>query len=172
MKNQGQIELIKEQLRAKDRELKRVGTLQSRNDQRIQKVLALNEQKIIDLKEVINDQEEKIKYNSMLANRPVTESKEIDKEKGDSKDSKVAEGGGGTTQVKEVTKEVLIQDPKLQREVNELRKKNRELKKKVSDENKSRKKLDKEKSILIKEFKKQKINSNHRKCTSAFGHIS
>ena len=162
MKNQGQIELIKEQLRAKDRELKRVGTLQSRNDQRIQKVLALNEQKIIDLKEVINDQEEKIKYNSMLANRPVTESKEIDKEKGDSKDSKVAEGGGGTTQVKEVTKEVLIQDPKLQREVNELRKKNRELKKKVSDENKSRKKLDKEKSILIKEFKKQKISTENK----------
>ncbi len=162
MKNQGQIELIKEQLKAKDRELKRVGTLQSRNDQRIQKVLALNEQKILDLKDVINDQEEKIKYNSMLANRPFKESKGDGKDKDE--DGKTSSKGsdGGQSQVKEVTKEVLIQDPKLQREVNDLRKKNRELKKKVDDENKSRKKLDKEKSILIKEFKKQKVSSENK----------
>ncbi|GEM_PF-113966 len=164
MKNQAQIELIKEQLRAKDRELKRVGTLQTRNDQRIQKVLALNEQKILDLKVVIDDQEEKIKYNSMLANRPSTETKGDDKgkDKDKSEGKTVKTEDGGQVQVKEVTKEVLIQDPKLQREVNELRKKNRELKKKVSEENKSLKKLDKEKNILIKEFKKQKISNENK----------
>ncbi len=163
MKNQSQIEMIKEQLRAKDRELKRVSTLQSRNDQRIQKVLALNEQKIIDLKTVISDQEEKIKYNQMLANRPSKESKSDDKEKEEESKSLIKKPGeDGKVQIKEVTKEVFIEDPKLQREVNELRAKNRELKKKINEENKSRKKLDKEKSVLIKQFKKQKETNEYK----------
>jgi chemotaxis protein MotB len=157
MKNQNQIALIKEQLRAKDRELKNVSSLLGRNDQRFQKILALNEQKINELEKIKTDQEEEIKNNLTLGIK--TEKKDGGEEKEESKSSvKEKEDSGGQVQVEEI----IIQDPKLQQEVNDLRTKNRDLKKKIDEENKNRKKLDKEKSILIKQFKKQKITNDSK----------
>jgi len=134
MENQQNLALIKEQLREKERELRRREALRTKNEERVKRVLSLSEKRIENLKEVIGEQEEKIQYNQAVR----------------------AETSRKTDTADAQTKEVTVQDPKLLEEVEELKKKNQELLDKTKAEEAERKKLETEKSLLVKEYQKLK----------------
>lgn len=148
MENQEALALLREQLRAKDREFRKQEAEKARNDQRVKHVLSLSEKKIQDLKQVINEQTETIKYNQIAAQKR-TESAKPDKGR-ETKEAPVAV----KIETKIETKEVVVQDPKILKEVEELRNKNKELTEKAQAEEKERKKFEKEKSFMLKEFHK------------------
>ena len=131
MVNPQSVSLLKEKLKEKDRELRKVELDRGKSDQRVKHVLKLAEEKITEMKEVIRDQTELIKHKDEVAEQNKTEIAE-----------KEGDGNASVTQEEAESREVIVQDPNLKREVDELQSKNKGLNNKIKTETKDRKKLE------------------------------
>ena len=122
--------LLKEKLKEKDLKIHHLEAAKGENDQRVQKVLKLSQDKINELKEIVKDQSAKLQHS----------------------EAKGRESGDAATEGKAEK----AQDPKLAKEVETLRSKNTELNNKINSEGQDRKRLEKEKELLVKQYKKLK----------------
>lgn len=136
MENQENVALLKEQIRAKDRELRQQEAAQAKNNARIRQVLSLSEKKIMFLKEVVSVQDQKIK----TAKKETPFSK--DKADADKKNEAQSENTD------------IPKDPNLLKEIKALKVKNKKLSEQTKIEETERKKWEREKSTLTKEFRK------------------
>ncbi|HCK67752.1 MAG TPA: hypothetical protein DHW17_00565, partial [Nitrospina sp.] len=177
------VEMIKEQLRMKDKELQRRDAEQEKHDTKIKHVLKLSQEKIEVLKTTVKKQEEEIKDSRSSKPNPASNAKTeakikelksqletAHKEKGklaeDLKKSAKAKDTPAPAPVVE-TKEVIkeIRDPKIVKALKKLKLKNDYLsKEKIEIQAKD----DKEKERLNKEIKTLKKEYTERKGTQTF----
>jgi len=177
------VEMIKEQLRIKEKELHRRDAEQEKHDTKIKHVLKLSQEKIEVLKTTVKKQEEEIKDSRSSKPNPASNAKTeakikelksqletAHKEKGklseDLKKSAKAKDTPAPAPVVE-TKEVIkkIRDPKIVKALKKLKLKNDYLSK---EKIKIQAKDDKEKELLNKEIKTLKKEYNERKGSQTY----
>ncbi|PIQ98192.1 MAG: hypothetical protein COV67_00250 [Nitrospinae bacterium CG11_big_fil_rev_8_21_14_0_20_56_8] len=140
------IELIKEQLRAKAREMSRLTSDQAKQEQKVQHLLEVSKQKIAEMKAQLVEKDLQIKRAENLG-PSARGSVEIGHAETGGADS------GGTTVVE---KEVHVKDPKLVKALTKLRKKNEDLSTRIEAETEEKNKLTKEKQLLTLEIQRVK----------------
>ncbi len=139
------VELIKEQLRAKTRELNKLTSKQSKKEEKYQHLIEVSKQKIDDMKKELDDKEQQIKKNEGMGGGGHSFSSSV------SVSDITADGDEAPTVVE---KEVIVQDPKLVKALNKLRKKNGQLEQEVESHQSEKAKLEKQRTLLTKEIKR------------------
>ncbi len=148
------LELAREQLRVKNAEIKKRAAEQEKHEDRLKNITMVTQKKIEDLEGKLAEKDDEIKYYqgitaSLMKRRP----------------TKDAPSKGQTAEQKPPLielKEVPIHDPKLVESIAELKRKNRRLTNQVEDEIEKVEKLSKEKSILVKEIRRQHKDASEK----------
>lgn len=137
MLNGENLQLVKEQLRIRTRELKKQEEEKAKISEKVKNVLALNQKKMKELKTLLEEKDEALASAQARMGSVSTS----------------AAGGAATaTQIKQVT----VQDPKLLEELKALREKDRQLNLQVNAASTEKGRLDKEKKLLLKEIKRMR----------------
>ncbi len=153
MQNMETLQLVKEQLKLKSAEVKKHEVEKEKISEKIKSVLALNDKKIKELKNLVKEKEDAVLAAQSSAN--MSYSAESSSKKGEgSGDSGEGEGGSGSGSGPNVVKEVVVQDPKLLEELEALRKKDQALGEQIKAETVEKEKFNREKNILLKEMRR------------------
>lgn len=138
---QNSAEFFKEQLRLKNLELKKRDAEKVKIQEKVKHILALNEQKIVELKHEIEKKAEARHFDTMMPPSNL---------------------GPATVEVREVVteviKEVVVPDPKLAQAVAELKAKNSELAGQINAASGERDKVVRERELLVKEIRRLRDN--------------
>ncbi|MFQ5673655.1 MAG: OmpA family protein [Nitrospinales bacterium] len=138
MLNGENIQLVKEQLRIRTRELRKQEEEKIKISEKVKSVLALNQKKMQELKTLLEEKNE-----ALATAQARMETIEV---------SDTGDDAGTGTRVKEV----VVQDPALLAELKELREKDRQLALQVNAASTEKSRLDKEKKLLLKEIKRMR----------------
>lgn len=149
------LQLVKEQLKLKTAEVKKHEVEKEKISEKIKSVLALNDKKIKELKNLVKEKEEAVIAAQSTANMSYT-SDSSSKKESESSDGEQEGGGGGGGGGATVVKEKVVQDPKLLEELEALRKKDQELAAQIKAETVEKEKFNREKTILLKEMRRLK----------------
>lgn len=138
---QNSAEFFKEQLKLKNLELKKRDAEKVKIQEKVKHILALNEQKIVELKHEIEKKAEARHFDTMMP---------------------ASNLGPATVEVREVVteviKEVVVPDPKLAQAVAELKAKNSELAGQINAASGERDKVVRERELLVKEIRRLRDN--------------
>ncbi|GEM_PF-223419 len=153
MQNMETLQLVKEQLKLKTSEVKKHEVEKEKISEKIKSVLALNDKKIKELKNLVKEKEDAVIAAQASSNVSYTSESSSKKEGGESSEGS-GESGGGSGSGPAVVKEVVVQDPKLLEELEALRQKDQALAEQIKAETGEKEKFNREKNILLKEMRR------------------
>ncbi len=143
MSNRDSVEMVKEQLRIKKAELKKVGAEKKRQEVKIKHLLAVTSKKINTLQQQLTEKNEQLRFQKSISYRQtsvVTSGKKEDSSSKTIKETSIR----GTPE--------LDRAEQVNRMLKELRDKNNHLKQKIGEERKARERLIDEKGVLAREI--------------------
>ena len=148
------LQLVKEKLLLKTAEVKKHEVEKEKISEKIKSVLALNDKKIKELKNLVKEKEQ-----AAIAAQSATDKSYSSQEP--SSGGKEAEGKGTSSEGRSgaeptIVKEIIKQDPMLLKELEALRKKDQELTNQIKKETIDKDKFKREKALLLKEMRRLK----------------
>ena len=155
------VELFKEQLRAKERELKKRDSDQAKQEAKIRHILEISQKKIETLKTEVAEKDVAIQEASEMAASMQFRQHSVSAPSSiESPSLDFSEPPKEVIKTVVETKEVMVKDPKLVKALNQLRNKNQELSDQIAAEQKGKDQLFKERAVLTKEIQRLRKEPN------------